>query len=89
MKSVITVMGKDSVGIIARVSALLAQSDINIVDISQTTYDNQFLMVMVVDMSKSKESFSNIVAQLKTLGDELEQKIQVRHKTIFDSMHRI
>ena len=89
MKSVITVMGKDAVGIIARVSSLLAKNDINIIDISQTTYDDNFLMVMIVEMSKSKESFSNIVAQLKALGEELGQKIQVRHKTVFDSMHRI
>lgn len=89
MKSVITVIGKDAVGIIARVSALLAKNNINIIDISQTTYDNQFLMVMIVDMSLAEESFSQIVLQLKELGEELGQKIQVRHKTVFDSMHRI
>lgn len=89
MRSVITVMGKDAVGIIARVSALLAKNSINIVDISQTTYDNQFLMVMIVDMTLAEESFSQIVLQLKELGEELGQKIQVRHQTVFDSMHRI
>ena len=61
MKSVITVMGKDGVGIIARVSALLAENEINIIDISQTTYDNQFLMVMIVDMESSKIPFNEIV----------------------------
>lgn len=89
MKSVITVMGKDGVGIIARVSAFLAENDINIVDISQTTYDEQFLMVMVVDMKTSKLPFNEVVSALKQLGNEIGQRIQVRHKTVFDSMHRI
>ena len=89
LKSVITVIGRDSVGIIARVSALLAENEINIIDITQTTYDEQFLMVMVVDMSNSKVSFSKAASQLKTLGEELGQKIHVRHKKVFDSMHRI
>ena len=89
MKSVITVMGKDSVGIIARVSELLAKNEINIIDISQTTYENQFLMVMVVDMKNSNVSFAQTVNELKALGEELGQKIQVRNKKVFDSMHRI
>ena len=89
MKSVITVRGKDGVGIIARVSALLAENEINIIDISQTTYDNQFLMVMIVDMESSKIPFNEIVGKLKVLGEEIGQRIQVRHKTVFDSMHRI
>ena len=89
MKSVITVMGNDSVGIIARVSALLAENKINIVDIAQTTNDDQFLMVMVVDMESSLIPFNEVVAKLKSLGEEIGQRIQVRHKTVFDSMHRI
>ena len=89
MKSVITVMGKDSVGIIARVSALLAENKINIVDIAQTTNDDKFLMVMVVDMESSLIPFNEVVSKLKSLGEEIGQRIQVRHKTVFDSMHRI
>lgn len=89
MKSVITVMGKDSVGIIAKVSAFLAKNDINIIDISQTTYENQFLMVMIVDMKNANISFAQTVNELKALGEELGQKIQVRNKKVFDSMHRI
>lgn len=89
MKSVITVMGKDSVGIIAKVSELLAKNEINIIDISQTTYENQFLMVMIVDMKNSNISFAQTVNELKALGEELGQKIQVRNKKVFDSMHRI
>ncbi|MBE7033350.1 MAG: ACT domain-containing protein [Ruminococcaceae bacterium] len=89
MKSVITVMGKDGVGIIARVSAFLAQNKINIIDIAQTTNDDQFLMVMVVDMETSLIPFNEVVSSLKKLGSEIGQRIQVRHKTVFDSMHRI
>lgn len=89
MKSVITVMGKDGVGIIARVSDFLARNKINIVDISQTTYDDQFLMVMVVDMQTSLIPFNEVASGLKELGSEIGQRIQVRHKTVFDSMHRI
>ncbi len=89
LKSVITVMGKDGVGIIARVSALLAKNNVNIVDITQTTSENQFFMVMVVDMGKATSSFSDIAAELQSLGEKLQQKIQVRHKKVYDSMHRI
>ena len=89
LKSVITVMGKDGMGIIARVSALLAKNNVNIIDITQTTSENRFFMVMVVDMSEATSSFSNIAAELQSLGEKLEQKIQVRHKKVYDSMHRI
>lgn len=89
MKSVITVTGKDGVGIIARVSAFLSKYEINIIDISQTTHENQFLMVMVVDMKNSKIPFNEAASGLQALGKEINQRIQVRHKTVFDSMHRI
>lgn len=89
MKSVITVIGNDAVGIIAKVSGLLAEDNVNIIDISQTTYDKQFLMVMVVDIKEAVVSFFDISEKLKKLGDENGLRIQVRHKKVFDSMHRI
>ena len=89
MKSVVTVMGKDSVGIIAKVSALLAENNINIIDISQTTDEEKFLMVMIVDLENSLISYSETVNKLKELGEEIGQRIQVRNKMVFDSMHRI
>ena len=89
MKSVITVIGNDAVGIIAKVSGLLARDNVNIIDISQTTYDKQFLMVMVVDIKDAVVSFFEISEKLKKLGEENGLKIQVRHKKVFDSMHRI
>ena len=89
MKSIITVLGDDTVGIIAKVSAFLAKNEINIIDISQTTQNNQFLMVMVVDMSGATISFSDTASELKRLGGDMGLKIHVRHKKVFDSMHRI
>ena len=89
MKSVITVIGKDTVGIIAKVSALLAKDNINIIDISQTTDGDRFLMVMVIDISGASVSFYEVSEKLKKLGDDMDLKIQVRHKKVFDSMHRI
>lgn len=89
MKSVITIIGKDAVGIIAKVSALLAKDNINIIDISQTTEAEQFLMVMVVDIKEAVVSFFEVSEKLKKLGDDMGLRIQVRHKKVFDSMHRI
>ena len=89
MKSIITVLGDDTVGIIARVSAFLAENNINIIDISQTTEEDQFLMVMVVDMSNALISFSDAASSLKKIGFDMGLKIHMRHKKVFDSMHRI
>lgn len=89
MRSIITVIGADSVGIIARVSAFLAKHNINIVDISQTTESNHFLMVMLVDMKGADISFSKASASLKELGNDIGQKITMRHEQVFNSMHRI
>ena len=89
MKSVITVIGADSVGIIARVSAFLAGHKINILDISQTTENKYFLMVMLVDMKDADISFSEASASLSELGNAIGQKITMRHEQVFNSMHRI
>lgn len=89
MKAVITVIGKDGVGIIARVSKMLAEYKINIIDITQTTYEEQFLMVMVVDMKDATVSFAQTSKELKEIGEQMGQKIHMRHKKVFDSMHRI
>mgnify|MGYP004553639397 FL=1 len=89
MRSVITVTGEDAVGIIARVSGYLASNGINIVDISQTTHQNKFLMVMLVDMDGSEVVFSRAVKELKELGLKIGQRINMRHEQVFNSMHRI
>jgi len=89
MRAVITVKGKDAVGIIAKVSKLMADSDINIMDISQTTADSEFFMIMLVDTKKSKKEFSEIASDLKALGKEINQSINLSNEKLFNSMHRI
>ena len=74
---------------IEKLLELLNNKSINIIDIAQTTDDKQFLMVMVVDMKEATISFYEAAEKLKILGDDMGLRIQVRHKKVFDSMHRI
>ena len=87
MKAVITVIGKDTVGIIARVSNLLYKHNINILDISQTILQDLFTMIMVVDMQGSH--VGDIADEIKALEKELNSSIHVQNEDIFNSMHRI
>ena len=87
MKAVVTVTGKDSMGIIAKVSALCTEYDTNIVDISQTVMQEYFAMIMIVDISLSR--FALLEAELKELGAELGLQIRIQRSEIFDAMHRI
>ena len=87
--AVISVIGKDKVGIIARVSALLAQNNININDISQTILDYIFTMIMMVDLRDLKIEESDIKDKLNALGEELGVTITIQHTDLFDKMHRI
>ncbi len=89
MKAVITVIGNDTVGIIAGVSNILANANVNILDISQTIMQNIFTMIMLVDVSKSKINFDKLSGLLDEKGRELNVKIQIQHEDIFNSMHRI
>lgn len=89
MKGIITVVGKDRVGIIARVCSYLADEGINILDISQTIVSGWFNMMMVVDLSKSCHIFDEIVGRLNELGGELGVDIRLQREDIFDNMHRI
>ena len=89
MRAVVTVMGKDRTGIIARTSALLAENEINILDITQTIIQDIFTMVMFVDIEKSVIGFSEIAEQLDKLAKELSLEIRIQHEDIFNSMHRI
>ncbi|UTY38756.1 ACT domain-containing protein [Allocoprobacillus halotolerans] len=88
-KAIITVVGKDQVGIIAQVCQALAKTNINILDISQTILDGYFNMMMIVDMSSSKESFADVSDQLETLGQHIGVYIKLQHEDIFNKMHRI
>lgn len=88
-KVVITVVGKDSVGIIAKVCTLLSETGINILDISQTITGGFFNMMMIVDMTDSKISFSELQDKLDEIGKDIGVEIHAQKEEIFDMMHRI
>jgi ACT domain-containing protein len=87
--AVISVLGKDKVGIIAKVSTLLAENKININDISQTILDDIFTMIMLVDLQDHEIENSDITEKLNALGEELGVTITIQHTDLFDKMHRI
>ncbi len=88
-KTIITVVGKDTVGIIAKVCTYLANNRINILDISQTIVRDYFNMMMVADMSNTPKTFSEIQAELTGVGEEIGVVIHCQKEEIFNSMHRI
>ncbi len=88
-KSIITVVGKDTVGIIAKVCTYLANNRINILDISQTIVDGFFNMMMIVDLSASDKEFDNVSDELEQIGQEIGVIVKCQREEIFDSMHRI
>ena len=85
--AVVTVVGNDTVGIIARVSAVLSQHEANILDISQTVLSGMFNMIMIVDISLS--AFAQLSDSLTALGNEMGLQIRIQRSEIFDAMHRI
>jgi ACT domain-containing protein len=89
MKAVITVTGKDNVGIIAKVSALCSEYGANISDISQTVLSDYFAMIMLVDIKALKIEFGAFADELKQLGTDNSLDIHTMHEDIFNSMHRI
>jgi len=88
-KALITVIGKDRVGIIAKVSTLLAQANVNILDISQTITGGLFTMIMMVDLTNCQIAFEEIKKSLNKIGEELGLKIEIQHENIFRAMHRL
>lgn len=88
-KVIITVVGKDTVGIIARVCTYLAENKINILDISQTIVSGYFNMMMITDMENASVDFERIVDELNTLGNNIGVKIKAQKEEIFESMHRL
>ncbi len=88
-RAIITVVGKDAIGIIAKVCTYLADSSINILDISQTIVQNFFNMMMIVDLSKTEKSFGQLVDELKAVGTDAGVQIKCQLEAIFDKMHRI
>ena len=88
-KVIITVVGKDTVGIIAKVCTYLSESGVNVLDISQTIVSGYFNMMMIVDMVSATKSFADISAQLDSLGEEIGVAIKCQKEEIFEKMHRI
>ena len=88
-KTIITVVGKDTVGIIAKVCTYLAENGINILDISQTIVQGYFNMMMIVDMTKAAKAFADCQKDLDVLGEEIGVSIKCQKAEIFDMMHRI
>ena len=88
-KTIITVVGKDAVGIIARVCTYLAENNVNILDISQTIVQGYFNMMMVTDATKCEKSAAQIADELEAVGKEIGVSILCQHEDIFNMMHRI
>ena len=88
-KIIITVVGKDTVGIIAKVCTYLAETGVNILDISQTILQGAFTMVMAVDVSAATASFGELSASLTDLGREMGLSIRIQREEIFNAMHTI
>lgn len=88
-KTIITVVGQDTVGIIARVCTYLAENNVNILDISQTIVQGYFNMMMVTDASKSPKERGQLAKELEELGKGIGVVIHCQHEDIFTSMHRI
>jgi len=88
-KTIITVVGKDAVGIIAKVCTYLADNQINVEDISQTIVQGYFNMMMIADAEQSSKSFGEMAEDLEAIGDDIGVKIRCQHEDIFTKMHRI
>ena len=89
MKAIITVIGKDSAGILGKVSSACAQSNVNILEVTQSVLQDTFAMIMLVDVNKSSVTFDKLQQDLNELGNEMGMKIHVMHEDIFNSMHKI
>ena len=88
-KTIITVVGKDTVGIIGRVCTYLAENNVNILDISQTIVQGYFNMMMITDTNSSKKEFGDLAKALEQLGEEIGVSIRCQHEDIFNKLHRI
>ncbi|MBQ9106505.1 MAG: ACT domain-containing protein [Clostridia bacterium] len=89
MKVIISVIGKDTVGILAKVSTVCAQHNANILEVTQSVLQDVFAMTMLADISDMTVAFTELSDELSALGDKLGLSIRVMHEDIFNSMHRI
>ena len=89
MKTIVTVVGKDRVGIIANVCTALANYNVNVLDINQTVMQGYFTMMMVTDVSKSNIPLARLVSELESVGKDMGLSIRIQREDIFEAMHRI
>ncbi|HIS50821.1 MAG TPA: ACT domain-containing protein [Candidatus Gallacutalibacter pullistercoris] len=89
MRAVITVIGKDMVGILAKVSTVCADKGVNVLEVTQSILQEMFAMIMMVDISKCTVPFNELSEELTKLGEDMNLRIHVMHEDIFNSMHRI
>ena len=89
MNAIVTVIGRDRVGIIATVCGKLAELNVNILDITQTILKGNFTMVMAVDAGQANVGFEQLAAALDALGEQMPLSIRIQREEIFDAMHRI
>lgn len=89
MKAIITVVGKDRVGIIAAISSLLADNNVNILDISQTIMQGFFTMIMLVDLQNAKVKFSELKNMLREKGTEIGVDVNMQHEDLFNAINRV
>ena len=89
MRAVVTVVGKDKTGIIAKVSSFLADNGVNILDISQTIMEEYFTMIMLVDLSGCSLQLSNFFEECAKLGEKIGMSIHAQHEDIFNAMHSV
>ena len=88
-QAIISVVGADKVGIIARVSAMLSEQKVNIIDISQTILSGNFVMMMMIDYADSKITIQEIRVEMDKIAKEMNVGIHVMHEKVFNAMHRI
>ena len=89
MKAVVAVIGKDTVGILAKISAICAADNVNVMDVTQTIMQDMFAMTMLIDISKCTEEYSVLADKLKKAGEEMNLQVHVMHDDIFNSMHHV
>lgn len=89
MRAVVSVIGKDTVGILAKVSGECANENINVIEVTQTILQDMFAMIMLVDISKMNGELAEFASHMENVGKDMGVQIRVMHEDIFNSMHRI
>ena len=89
MRAVVTVIGKDTVGILTKVSGICTEHNANVIEVTQSVLQDLFAMIMLVDISQMNADFSKLADKMDELGNELNLSIHTMHEDIFNSMHKI